>query len=225
MTIAMHQANYLPWIGFFDKLQKADVFVIFDDIQLPLRKNFETTAIIKSANGPLELVVPVKNRNGKILEKDAGLLDMGFKKKHLKSVEIAYSKAPYYNDYIRGIRDVYGKDYNKLVDFNIAFINLISEFLHIKTKLVLSSSLNIQTHGEDKIIDTVKVLGGDTYISGTGAGSRKYVRDEDFNNLGIKLIWQDFQHPVYGQLYGDFVPGLSIIDYLFNEGGKLYETF
>lgn len=216
MIIACHQPNYLPWLGYFHKIANSDVFVLFDDVQIPNGKNFGTRISIKTSNGVLDLTIPILNRGDGILIKDAKMADKTWQKKHLKSIILSYQKAPYFKQYIGEIESIYNFEWENLCDFNITLIKLIIKFLGIKTKLVLSSELGVYSTGEQRIIEMVKKLGGDTYLSGIGAGSKRYIREEDFKKEGIKLKWQDFIHPVYPQLYGEFIPNLSVIDYLFN---------
>jgi len=93
----------------------------------------------------------------------------------------------------------------------------------IDTTLVLSSEMNIEARGVEKILSTVRELKGDKYITGEGEGSKRYIAEQDFKENNIELIYQQFKHPIYHQLWGDFIPNLSIIDLLFNEGEKSLE--
>ena len=221
---ACHQPNYLPWLGYFDKMKKSDIFVLFDDVQVPTDKEFVVRNSIKGPNGIIELIVPIKNKKDKILIKDAFVTGNNWQKKHFKSIVGSYQKAPYFKKYIRELERFYKINWKRLSDLNSALICILKDFLGIKTKLVFSSDLGLENlQGEEKILGIIKKLGGDTYISGTGVGSKRYIIPEDFEREGIKLIWQEFQYPVYPQLWGgEFVPKLSVIDYLFN-CGKEYE--
>ena len=92
---------------------------------------------------------------------------------------------------------------------------------HIKTKLILSSEISESgLKGNEKIFSILKALNADVYISGEGKGAKRYIKPEEFSKNGIKLIYQDYKHPTYKQLFGDFISGLSIIDLLFNCGAK-----
>jgi len=220
-TVAIHQPNYLPWLGFFDKVAQADTFVIFDDIQLPMGEHhYETRATIKGARAILELNIPIKGRNQDLLIKDAVFANRTWIRKHLRSIECSYGNTKYFNDYFPQIETIYNSGLTNLAGLNTALIRLITSFLDIKTEIVRSSELGIKTQGEQKILDIIKKLGGNRYISGAGAGSKRYIVPEHFKETGIELVWQDFKHPVYQQTRGEFVPGLSAIDYLMNTGGK-----
>jgi len=201
MIISCHQPNYLPYLGYFDKMEKSDIFVLFDDVQVPTDKEFVVRNSIKGPNGIIELIVPIKNKEDKILIKDAFVAGNNWQKKHFKSIVDSYQKAPYFKKYIGELERFYRIDWKKLSDLNFTLICILKDFLGIKTKLVFSSDLGLENlQGEEKILGIIKKLGGDTYISGTGVGSKRYIIPEDFEREGIKLIWQEFQYPVYPQL-------------------------
>ncbi len=219
MRVSIHQPNYLPWIGLFNKIKNSDVFVVFDDVQLPTGKNFETRTSIKSPNGKLDLNIPIFGRGEKPLIKDALIVDNGWREKHLKSIRFAYSKAPNFYLYEDEIEGLYIQPWNKLLDFNVAAIKLLAKFLEIKTKIILSSQISSENlAGEAKILDICKKLKATEYISGNGKGSMRYVVGDDFKKAGINLIWQDFEPKVYPQLWGEFTPRLSALDLILNCG-------
>ena len=141
-------------------------------------------------------------------------------RKHLRSIQVAYQGTDYFNDYFPQLESVYISGYAGLAGFNTMLIRLIANVMGLKTEIIRSSELNIKTKGEQKILDIIKKLGGDRYISGTGAGSKRYIVPEHFKWAGIELVWQKFEHPVYQQKWGEFVPGLSAIDFIMNTGGK-----
>lgn len=223
MRVGIHQPNYLPWVGYFNKMKDCDVFVIFDDVQLPTGRNFETRSLIKTNQGMLWLTIPIKGRNNYLLIRDAEFADNYWKAKHLKSIQIAYAKAPFFKDYIGDLEDIYNVYCSSLRDFNIMLIEYLAGKLGIKPQFVKSSTISSGLRGEEKILEIIKSFGADEYISGTGTGSKRYIREEDFEKANVKLIWQDFQNTVYPQLHGKFVPKLSVIDLLFNAGPGSYK--
>lgn len=220
MKVAIHQPNFLPWIGYFHKMANCDTFVLFDNVQLPTGKSYITRNLIKTNNGAKWLTVPVANKGEAILIKDAKIaVDNRWQRKHIQSIKFAYQKAPFFNDYIKDIENVYSKEWTGISDFNIAFIKLINEFLGIKTKILLSSEITSdELGGLEKIFDILEKLGADTYFSGSGSGSKRYILPEDFKKRRIDLVFQDFVHPIYPQLGKGFISNLSIIDLLFNCG-------
>lgn len=190
-TIAIHQPNYLPWLGYFDKMAKSDIFVIFDDVQLPMGgHSYETRTVINSNNGPLTLNIPVENR-GHHLIKDTKLAAGRWRDKHLKGLALSYGKSFLFWELVQ----VYRSNHKMLLDFNLELICLMVGWLNLAPQIVLSSSLKVSGIGTEKILGIIKSLGGDTYISGTGNGSRRYVNEETFAANNIKLVWHSYSGP------------------------------
>ena len=224
MIVAIHQPNYLPWLGYFNKMARSDVFVLFDDVQLVRGKSFMTRNMVKTVNNVQWLTVPVKEKNELRLIMDAQIAQDGkWQKKHWRTIEVSYKKAPYFNKYEAKFRQIYDTNWENLCQLNVALIELIKETIGIKTNLILSSEMNIESGGTEKIISIVKELKADQYLTGEGEGSKRYIDEDEFKKENIKLIYQRFKHTVYHQLWGDFVPNLSAIDLLFNEGEKSLE--
>ncbi len=191
MRVAIHQPNFLPWMGYFDKMAKADTFVIFDDVQLPMSGHcYETRARIQGSNGPIELNIPVEHR-GKTMIKDTRLVPGRWQNKHFKSIALNYPKA----HGLDNLAEIYAQDWKFLLDFDLELIRLLAGWLGIQTQIVLSSELGVPGSGTEKILGIIKALGGDTYISGTGAGSRRYVSEEVFSSSGVNLLWQSYSGP------------------------------
>lgn len=191
MTIGIHQPNYLPYEGYFEKMRRCDTFVVFDDVQLPMSGHFyETRAIINGVNGPITLTIPVENR-GHHLIRDTRLADGRWRAKHLKSIVLNYPQSPI----LDFLADIYNRDWKLLLDFNLTLIHLLADQLGIKAKIMLSSELGIEETGTNKILGIIEALGGDTYISGTGNGSRRYVDATNFLSHGVQVIWHEYSGP------------------------------
>ncbi len=225
MIMAMHQPNYIPWLGYFYKMYKSDVFVLLDVVQFPRGQSFAARNRIKTAQGAVYLTVPVsipKNRQGKALYTEVQFANQKWKKKHLKTIELSYKRAPYFEEVFPWLEAEILKA-ETLIDLNIGLILKIKEFLQIKTRLVLLSEI-LKSFGQKTqlIIDICKALQCDTYLSGTGGG-KEYNDETLLNQHGISLIYSNFKHPTYQQLWGAFIPNLSIIDLLFNHGAQSRE--
>lgn len=204
-TIAIHQPNYLPWMGYFDKMRKCDTFVVFDDVQLPMGgHSYETRCIIQGKNGPITLNIPVEDR-GHLQIRDTRLAPGRWRTKHLKSIALNYPES----DLIDQLADIYNRDWKMLLDFNLTLIRLLADRLGIKSRIMLSSELGIRETGTNKILGIIKALGGDTYISGTGNGSRRYVCDCVFGAHGVRVIWHQYSGP-----------NISVIDSLLRQSDK-----
>jgi|TARA_B100001971_G_C18194656_1_gene540710 hypothetical protein len=175
-------------------------------------------------NGELMLTVPVliKGRfNQKIYDV---MIDISqkFETKHFNSIWSNYKKSRYFEFLVVELEEIYKNEINKLVDLNIRLIEWVSSKLGINTKFVYSSQLDTDGSKTELLVNICKIINADHYIS--PAGSKEYI---DQNNLfiksGIKLSYQNYKHPTYSQLYGDFIPYMSVIDLLFNEGKKSLE--
>lgn len=223
MIVSIHQPNYLPWLGLFHKILLSDIYVIFDDVQLRRGKSFVLRSLIKTEKNTKWITIPVLGKSKFLLINQVEINSkIPWKEKHWISIENSYRKAEFFRDYSNEIRELVLSNHNNLSQFNVSIIKKILEILDIKIKMVKSSKLNIATSGTQKIIDTVLRVGGTTYLSGEGQGSKRYVigQEKKFSKNGIKLKIQNFIHPTYSQLFGDFIPNLSIIDLIFNIGIK-----
>jgi hypothetical protein len=221
MVVAAHQPLFVPWIGYFDKISKADLFVIVDNVQFTsygwIRRNS-----IKSNLGSQNITVPVVKMK-EILAKKINEVKIDnqmkykWKKIHLNSYQINYGKAAYFQEVFTLIREIYENPFELLSEFNIELIKFICGYLRIQTKLVLSSELKTSGSKTDLIIDICNKTHATSFILGMG-GSRDYADRKKIESNGITILEQNFRHPFYKQLFGEFIPNLSVLDILFNEG-------
>ena len=223
MTVAIHQPNFLPWIGYFHKIRAVCKFVFLDDVQLARGKSFSSRTRILINGKESWLTIPILAKSDMPLIKDVKVNGNNkWKRKHLKTLELNYKKANFINDVFPIIEEVYKTDSDYLVDYNIPLIIEFTKYLRLEVEFIRSSELlpKSKKSGLGKIIEINKFLYADSYLSGSGGGSKRYINEERFKKENIKLVWQEFNHPVYPQLSVDFVPNLSIIDLLFNCGSK-----
>lgn len=215
MIMSAHQPAYLPWLGYFDKIKRSDIFVFLDTVQYE-KNSFTNRNKIKTANGPIWLTVPVVKTDhfNKIM--DEMLLDKNsrWQKKHLNSIYMSYRKAPHFNELYPRLENLYKKEYSNIVDVTWDHLMFWLDILNIKTKLVKSSALNIASKKSDFIFDLCKAVNADYYIS--GAMGKDYLEMERFDRAGIEVEFQNYRHPVYPQLYGEFIPSMGIIDFAMN---------
>ncbi len=214
--IAIHQPEHLPYYGFLNKMSKADTFVILDDVQF-LKNTFQNRNRIKTSSGEQWLTVPIKleHYNQKISEiKIDNSKD--WQKKNVLTLKYNYGRTAYFKDYFPEFEKIYNKKEEMLVTFNMNLINFFKERFHIKTKLVLSSTLNINTTKTQRLIDICKKLAAKTYLSGTG--TKEYMNEQLFSKDNIQLEFNLFTHPTYPQAYGQFLPYMSAFDLLMNCG-------
>ncbi|HEX3031699.1 MAG TPA: WbqC family protein [Bacillota bacterium] len=221
MKVAIHQPNYLPWLGFFHKLLCSDLFVFLDNVQFPRGKTFISRTAIKSPQGLNWLTIPIKGKSELKAIQDVELAKDGWwAAKHLKGLQANYGRAEYFMQYYPGLAQVYTDTTAHLADFNIAMINCLARWLGSKAEVVRASQLGLKQvpDGLERIIAICQAVGASSYITGEGAGSLRYMDEAAFNRNGIKVIKQQFLHPAYSQLWGEFIPKLSVVDLLFNHG-------
>lgn len=213
MIITIHQPDFLPWLGFFDRWEKSDLYVILDDVQF-IRRGWHHRDKIKAAQGIRWLTVPVlkKGRYDQLI-KEVQIHDKGdWKQCFLNSVRAAYTKAPCFEPIYADIEKIIADRHRLLIELNLAFLHYCAEILDIKTPIVFSSKFNATAKGSERLVSLVKAVKGDIYL--TGLGSKHYLDEDAFANEGISIVWQDFQHPVYPQLHSGFTERLSILDFL-----------
>ena len=215
-TIAIHQPNYIPWLGYFYKIYQSDTFVFLDDVQYS-NKGMHDFHYIKNPQGRLRLKIPVKvNFGDKILEVGINN-DINWHENHLKQLEMNYKKAPFFPEVFGDIANVFGHKDTDMSALNIRLIKLISNKLGIKTEFVSSSDLSVQENDKNqRILDICRQLEANIYYSGTGAVI--YQNECNFTDRGIELRYSNFKAFQYPQFWGAFEPNVSIIDYLMHCG-------
>ena len=225
MIIAAHQPNFMPWIGYFDKMKKADVFVTVDHVQME-RKGFQNRTRIKTGEGPRWITVPVvqESRDERVLDKRIDNSRDGrfrWERKMGLTLKYAYQAAPHYAEYAPALTEILEGRWDKLADLNHKLIDFCRAALAIRTPIVRSSDLKIDGAKSEMILNMCRELGAKAYLSGTGA-SRDYLDVAAFERAGIEVLWQDFQHPQYAQSPASkpFVEKLSVLDLLFNCGSE-----
>jgi hypothetical protein len=218
MIIGILQPGYLPWLGFFEQMHRSDVFVIYDDVQYD-KEGWRNRNRIKTIHGIQWLTVPVHvHFEAHPLTKDIRIDNgVNWRKKHLASIRQNYSNAPFFKTYFNIFEHAYAKEWEYLVDIDIYFIEKLAECLGMSNKkIVRSSTLDVKGDRMGRLIHICKFFGADTFYE--GASGKDYIDEKSFLSQGIWVEYQNYQHPTYNQIYGDFVPYLSVIDLLFNHG-------
>lgn len=223
MIVAAHQPNFLPWLGFFDKMRRADLFVIVDHVQFE-RQNYQNRARIKADEGVRWLTVPVRHvsQDETILEKKLCLEPGGrhdWRRKARLTLEQSYARTSHFKAFAPPFLDALESAGESLAELNIRLIELARRALGIQTILVRSSTLGITGLKSQMVLNLCEAVGADAYLAG-GGGSRLYLDLPAFAESGVQVVWQDFKHPVYPQEPSrwPFAPGLSVVDMLFNCG-------
>lgn len=215
MIISIHQPAYLPWLGYVERIKQSDLFVFLDSVQFE-KNSFTNRNLIKGANGPHWLTIPIKTKghlNKHLLEIEIAS-DTEWRRKHLSSIKTSYSKCIGFDEKYQKLSHLYNNNEVHLADLCFNHLLFWLEELNIKTKIIRSSSMNISSKKSDLILDICHNVGATTYLS--GPMGKKYLEEGDFLSNGIKLDYHHFEPMPYPQLFGSFIPFMGIIDYWFN---------
>lgn len=215
MIVSIHQPDFIPWLGFYYKVAKSDVFVYLDDAQFSneAAHNFND---IKTANGKTRIKIPVDYHFKdpiNVVKVKNGHENI---EKMLKTIENSYKDAPFFNSLFPKFKSIILHGYETISDLNIAINNWIFDGFGIKTIILKSSDMGIKTAREERVIDICVYVGASEYLSGNGA--RVYQTESHFLERGIKLTYLDYKPICYNQLGVDFLPSMSVLDYIFNCG-------
>jgi hypothetical protein len=216
MRLAAHQPQYLPWLGFFDKMDRADVFVLLDAVQYE-KNEWQNRNRIRTAAGWQWLTVPVHVRFPMTLREVAIDESGAWRRKHREALRIHYARASHRGAVLPALDAVLQEPCQGLADLNTRTVKALAEILEVRTRVLLASSLEGVPEGADeRLIALCRRLGCSTYLA--GGGGRDYMDLEAFRRSGIQVEFQKFRHPVYPQAYPGFEPNLSAVDFLMNRG-------
>jgi hypothetical protein len=232
MKIGIHQPNFIPWLGIFNRIYLVDKFIFFDHVQAPTGKSWLFRNRILMGKEPKWLSMPVK-KSGRLgqLVKDVEInYETWNEKKYLRTLEANYKKTPFFEPIIAEIKEVHAQKHQHLADLNIALICRMAKLLGLQRNFIRSSSLLdenpslLKLSGNELVLRICKACEAEKYFSGTG-GCSNFIEPLLFENSGIEFWFQDFELQKYTQAEDcDFVSHLSIIDPLFNIGPeKTYE--
>jgi hypothetical protein len=219
-TVAILQPGYLPWLGFFDQVRRADVFVHYDDVQYD-KHSWRNRNRVKSTSGaPHWLTVPVRHSGLDRPRLQDVEIDRRapWARKHMGTLRQFYGKAPFAARYLPALDELLNRAWEGLVDLDLALVRQLCEWLGLETRCERSSALAIPGERSERLVSICRALGAGTYL--TGDAARGYLDTDLFARHGIAVEWQAYQHPEYPQLHGDFVPYLSVVDLLFNCGDE-----
>jgi len=225
MVVVGHQPQYMPYLGIFNKIAKSDIFIFADNLQYN-KKAWQNQTLIKSIDGrEINLKIPV-SRKGRLLQKinEVEIIDNYWIAKHLKSIRLNYSKTVGYDEVYPVLDNLINKNNKFLVDYTIPLMLAIMDMLHINTNIKIGSEINISGAKTDLLVDILRKVGGDTYLSGEGA--KNYFDKSIFEKMLCKHKYNYFKHPKYFQGNKRFLGNMSAIDLLFyngkEEGAKIF---
>ncbi|HET7341595.1 MAG TPA: WbqC family protein [Methylomirabilota bacterium] len=216
MKVAIHQPHYLPWLGYLAKWAAADVFVALDTVQYE-KNGWQNRNRIKTAAGPRWLTVPVHARLGTPIAEvtvDAG---QPWAPRHLRAIEDAYARAPHLAAHRPALQRLYGASWERLAPLALATAEWLARAVGITTPLRLASQLAVTASDPSaRLAALCRAVGADAYLAGRDGA--RYIDPSPFAAAGIRVLYQDYKHPEYRQLHGEFAPFLSGLDLLLTHG-------
>jgi len=218
MIVTIHQPDFLPWLGFFDRWRQSDLYVVLDDVQF-LRRGWHHRDKIKSPGGPAWLTVPVlkKGQYEQQIRETEIDWESPWPRRHEGLLGNAYRAAPGYARTMEALLEIYGRRHATLMELNLDLLRWAGERLGITVPMVLASSYDVGGVKTERLVRLMQAVGGTTYLSGLGA--KAYLEEDAFAGRGLSVRWQSFEHPVYPQLHGEFAPMLSVLDFFMMDAG------
>ena len=223
LIVTVHQPHFTPWLGYLHRMAQADLFVVLDHVQFE-RRNYQNRTMIRFNDEARWLTVPVEQHSQKerIAEK---LIDNGlhgtsrwWAHAHVQTIRHAYRDAPHLAAYLPGLRRILETRWTRLVELNAAMLEFLRDAFAIRTRIVRSSELQVEGAKSQLILNLCRAVGADTLLAGLG-GSRDYLDKAEFERHGIRIAYQEFEHPVHRQCgAAPFIKGLSSLDLLLNCG-------
>jgi WbqC-like protein family len=220
VKIAIAQPTYLPWLGYFDLLDKVDRFVLLDSVQFE-KQSWQQRNRIKTPTGLQWLTVPVvfrKRLSQRIV--DVEIREAEFWRDHLRAVELNYRRAPFFDRYYPAVSELLRSSAQglRLAELTITLFRWLAGALGIPTPVVRSSELGVQGQRTHLLAEICRALGATAYISPLGSADYLLRELDTLAELGVTVSFQHYEHPCYRQLFPPFQAYASVLDLLFNEG-------
>ncbi len=217
-TVVISQPMFFPWVGLFEQMRLADVWVHYDDVQFS-KGSFTSRVQVKTAQGSHWLSVPLRDlRLGQLIKEV--VVDDGhdWRKKHLTTLAQAYAKAPHRDEMLALVEGVYRQSTAGISDLAIASLQALRDYFGLErpAEWHYSSQLGAGGHGSPRVLEIVQKLGGTRYV--TGHGARDYLDHEAFDAAGVRVEYLDYRKTPYPQLHGEFTPFASALDLVANRG-------
>ena len=227
MKVVILQPSYIPWRGYFDQIRKADLFIFYDDVQYD-KRGWRNRNQIKTSQGKKWLTIPVHSRGAQIenisIHQIRMIWETPWNVDHMKSLQHAYSKAPYFKTYLPLLEMFYARRDEFLADFTVDFTIALARELGIQhTQFERSSKLDASGQKTDRLISVLQKVGATHYISGPSA--KDYIEPEKFEQANITLEYMKYDYPEYPQLYPPYDPFVSVLDLLFMTGTEAIKYF
>jgi hypothetical protein len=215
VKVAIHQPHYLPWLGYFDKLDSADLFILLDTVQFK-KHEWQNRNRVRTKDGWQWLTVPILDRFPERIDQVEINVRTDWRRKHCQALRLHYGSAPYWAPLGPELSALLQEPWTRLRELNVAVLDLLCRHLGITTPRRLASTMDAREEPTDRLVDLCRAGGGTVYLAGQGGAV--YMDVGRFSRAGIRVQVQDYQHPEYPQRYTPFVSHLAVVDLLFNCG-------
>jgi hypothetical protein len=217
-TVVISQPNYLPWLGYFERMARADIFVFLDDVQFERRSWHSRNRLRSATADPFWLTVPVKSmpRNTRIIDMAISDTNTTWRATHINSIRHSLGAAPHFSSTFNMLEKWLATDQAMLAELTISGTMIIANLLGLRPTFIRSSELRCVGTKSARLLELCNYVGATKYYS--AAGSRDYLDLDLFARNSIAVEFQSWQHPPYRQCGSSFVPYLSAIDAIMNIG-------
>jgi len=223
--VVIHQPSYLPWIGLFDRIAQADLFIVYDNVQYD-KHGWRNRNRIKTAAGSQWLTVPIltKHRSGMLVSDALVNPQVPWSRKHLQAIRVNYARAPYADRYLKPLAEILDRPWAHLMDLDLTLQDFLFDALGMRVQQMKATALGDTSapSASERLAILCQRAGATEYISPDAA--KDYLDPRPLEAAGVTVRFHGYQHPVYPQLHGPFIPHLSVIDLLMNCGEQSLAT-
>jgi len=220
-TCVVLQPSFMPWIGYLEQILRSDVFVFFCSAQYT-KNDWRNRNRIKTHNGWIWLTVPATYSYPDSIAETKIDNSCDWRGNHFKTIQQYYAKARYFKKYRNTLEEFYSREYDTIEQIAESSIKMICGILGLNPVFLCSKNIEIPAGDKsEKLLNICKYLGADSYYC--GKASKGYLDEDLMLNNGVDVRFQNYQHPVYTQLHGEFISYLSVLDLILNEGPKSLE--
>jgi len=225
MIVSINQPAYLPYPGYFHRIEVSDIHIVLDHVQFE-KNSLTNRNKIRNKDGWSWLTVPLKTKGkfGNLPINEVEISNTGnWKKKHWNSIKSNYSKAIFFCDHADFFEKIFERDWTKLIDLIKETTDYSLDVFNSKTTIMYSSQMRVKGKKDELVLNLCKEVGADIYLS--GIMGKDYLDEEKFIESGIKVYYQNYNFPEYNQVFPGFEPYMSVIDLLFNHGPDSKKIF
>ncbi len=218
MLVSINQPAYLPWLGYFERIERSELHIVLDHVQFE-KNSFTNRNQVRMGDSACWLTVPVQTAGkfGSLPICQLAISGDSWREKHWRTLTQAYARARFVDLYRSRLESSYARPWTHLAPLLREMTGFFLEALGITTPLLYSSELGVEGVKDELVLRLCQKVGATTYLS--GPLGRNYLREELFQSAGIAIEYQDYRHPAYPQLgRGPFLPRMAVVDLLLNHG-------